>query len=228
MYIKTRWRDRQFSSFPIRLSSTSERFCGGHLGVQRAKRLLPRFPCRFGVRVCVIPDSLARKRPPLGRLDSLLFQEFHFADAIRLRRGFLRQDRVKVLARSNSIYLPEPIAFRAVRRPFLRRSRISFGHPPHFVFRAAPLPSLRIGFWYGMFDSEAVVVCTTVLLHPDVFARRDDFEPPKNRLLTRAALFAVAALRGRIASCWPVSNVSNRPNVGYQPNATSFLVTQTY
>jgi hypothetical protein len=74
-----------------------------------------------GVRGCVIPDSLARKRPPLGRLDGLLFEDFHFADVIRLRRGFFFQDRVQVLASSNSIYLPEPLALRAARRSLAPR-----------------------------------------------------------------------------------------------------------
>jgi hypothetical protein len=75
------------------------------------KHLIMRFRFLFGVRGCVIPNGLARKRLPLGCLVRFIFQDFHFLGVIRLRRGFLCKDRVQAPAGSQSIPFPDPVAF---------------------------------------------------------------------------------------------------------------------
>jgi hypothetical protein len=70
---------------------------------------------------CVIRNRLARKHPPLGGLDRLMFQSLHPLYTIGLSGGFLGHGRVKVLASSKNIYFPEPLAFWALRRSRFRK-----------------------------------------------------------------------------------------------------------
>ena len=72
---------------------------------------------------CMILNRLARKHPPLGRLDRLMFQDLHLLYTIGWPGGFLGHGRVKVLASSKNIYFPEPFAFWALRRSRFRKVR---------------------------------------------------------------------------------------------------------